>query len=83
MKTETCPHCGSSQLGEEIPEASRHYYGEDSTHFSRTILMEIQGVYDGGLFYACPDCAGRWHRWPEGHELRARAETYVNPKEIP
>ena len=36
------------------------------------------GVYDGALFWQRPDCAGRWHRFPEGHSLRERAEGYVD-----
>lgn len=51
------------------------------THFGRAIMVEIRGVYDGGLFYQCPDCGGRWHRWPEGHYLRERAERYINEPE--
>lgn len=54
-------------------------YGGDNTHFSRLIGVEISGVYDGVLFWQCPDCGGRWHRWPEGSTLRARAELHVNP----
>jgi hypothetical protein len=61
-----CPHCG-------MPLA----YMANGEEYSHAILMEIQGVYDGGLFYQCPKCEGRWHRWPEGSRLRARAEYYV------
>jgi hypothetical protein len=76
--TETCPHCGSDLRGEPIPQDYRDagWYG-DNTHYSRTIGVEIRGVYDGMLFWRCPDCGGHWHRWPEGHYLRARAEPYV------
>jgi predicted RNA-binding Zn-ribbon protein involved in translation (DUF1610 family) len=79
--TEThCPHCGSSQQGEEIPEESRQYYSY-ATHYIRTIGQEIPGVYDGVLYWFCPDCGGKWHRWPEGHYLRNRAEKYVTATE--
>lgn len=44
----------------------------------RPILVEIRGVYDGALFYECRTCAYRWHRFPEGHWLRATADPYVH-----
>jgi hypothetical protein len=41
----------------------------------------MRGVYDGGLFYAhtrqSGGCGAAWHRWPEGHHLRERAEPYL------
>ena len=53
-----CPRCGVElQVGES----------------RRSILVEIQGVYDGGLYFKCPDCGVCWHRWPEGHPLYVRA----------
>lgn len=59
----TCPHCGVDlRLGE----------------YFRVFGVEVPGVYDGALFWQCPDCAGRWHRFPEGHSLRERAEGYVD-----
>lgn len=78
-----CPHCGESMQGEPIPQEyiDKGWYG-DSTHYGRAIMHEIRGVYDGGLFFSCPDCGGRWHRWPEGHHLRERAEQYVNPPAV-
>lgn len=77
---DTCPHCGTSQQGKEIPEADRQYYGY-VTHGSRTIGIEVRGVYDGVLYWACPDCRGTWHRWPEGHYLHKRAAKYITVKE--
>jgi hypothetical protein len=41
-------------------------------------MVEIRGVYDGGLFYQCPDCGGRWHRWEPGSYQYAQAVPYVN-----
>ena len=35
------------------------------------------GAYDGTLYYLCPDCGGRWHRFPEGHPLRGLAEFHI------
>ena len=42
------------------------------------IGVEVRGVYDGMLYYQCPDCGGRWRRFEEGHWLRARAEKYIS-----
>lgn len=73
---DNCPLCDTDLRGEPIPEKSRHNYG-GKTHFKREILIQIQGVYDGGLFYMCPDCGGYFHRFPEGHYLRERAEQHM------
>lgn len=72
----SCPHCQTSLVGEPIPPESRHLYGGD-THFDRTIGVEVRGVYDGILFWTCPDCAGTWHRWPKGHPARNIARRYM------
>jgi hypothetical protein len=45
--------------------------------YSLATLVEIRGVYDGGLFFTDPGCGFAWHRWPKGHHLRQRAEKYV------
>jgi hypothetical protein len=37
----------------------------------------VRGTYDGVLYWECEACATRWHRWPEGHWLRAKAEPLV------
>lgn len=66
-----CPHCTSDLQGPPILDRP----GEN---YSRTIMVEIRGIYDGGLFFQCPDCCGRWHRWPDGHPLRAKASRYVD-----
>lgn len=51
------------------------------TQYSKATSVEIRGVYDGGLFYAhtreSGGCGLAWHRWPEGHHLRARASLYL------
>lgn len=75
----TCPHCAVDLIGPMIPENLRasHYGG--ATHFRREILVEIWGVYDGGLFYRCPDCEGTWHRWPEGDWRREKAASFGVP----
>lgn len=60
--------CHCLPYGEKAPE---------DRFYQRKIGIEIRGVYDGVLLWQCPDCGGRWHRWPEGHELRRRAEQYM------
>lgn len=40
-------------------------YG-DSTHFSRVMGHEVSGIYDGVLFWVCPDCHHAWPRWNDG-----------------
>lgn len=57
--------CFCLPYGNKAPED--RFYG-------RQILVEISGVYDGGLFYCCPDCGDYFHRWPEGHSLHEVAE---------
>jgi hypothetical protein len=42
------------------------------------IGIEVQGVYDGVLYFRCTADGATWHRFPEGHELRARAEPFVS-----
>lgn len=71
-----CPLCAADLQGAPIPEESRKFYGT-ATHFGREIGVEIPGVYDGILFWTCPDCGGAWHRFPEGDYRRERAEKYV------
>ena len=66
-----CPHCNGSLVGE--PRDDRP--GE---HYSLAVLVEIQGVYDGALFYSCPHCRYAWHRFEEGHDLHKRAQPYIN-----
>lgn len=55
-------------------------YGErapEDRFYSRKIGNEIPGVYDGTLFYSCPDCSARWQRFEEGHRLHAVAARYL------
>lgn len=68
--TTVCPECGKGQ-GAEIP-------GSPGDHYSDIIMVEIQGVYDGGLFYMCPFCDHLWHRWsPEDKRLYAAADFHM------
>lgn len=71
-----CPHCNTSLQGDPIPEQDRQHFG-NATHFERQIGVEVRGVYDGVLYWRCPDCGGRWHRFTEGTDMRLKAEPYV------
>jgi rubredoxin len=46
--------------------------GEDTL-----IGCEIQGVYDGILYWHCPKCNINWHRFPQGHYNRLRADKWL------
>jgi hypothetical protein len=82
---ETCEKCGTNLRGSQIPpeHIAQGYYAPSPDgsprYFSRVIGIEVSHLYDGVLFWQCPDCDFRWHRWPEGHSLRAKAETLVSP----
>ena len=72
-----CPHCTTDLRGDEIPNPEA-YGGRQ--FYDRTIGVEISSIYDGILFYECPDCGGRWQRWPVGHPLHEKARPYVAEK---
>lgn len=59
-----CPYCETDLRGERIPEAVAEAYS--GTHWRREIGHEIRGVYDGVLYWRCPDCHRPYHRWPVG-----------------
>lgn len=64
----TCPHCETSLQGDPIPQeyVDAGYYPPEVTHYDRTIGVEVRGVYDGVLYWACPDCGHGWPRWTDG-----------------
>ena len=66
---DVCPLCGADFA-----------YGETG-QYSRRIGVEIPGVYDGVLFWQCPDCGGRWHRFPESHYLHERATRFITTEQ--
>lgn len=88
---DNCPRCDMNLVGDRIPDDQlglwdysvtppiMHPYDGPPQFYRLAILVEVPGVYDGGLFFKCPSCGARWHRWPEGHYLRVRAEKFVNP----
>jgi hypothetical protein len=46
------------------------------------IGVEVQGVYDGVLFWVCPSCMTWQHRWPAGDTRRLRAEQYISANNL-
>lgn len=68
---EECPICLTDLRGAVIPDT------EPPQYYSHLIGVEIRGVYDGVLYYECPFCQGRIHRFREGTDLWRKAELYV------
>lgn len=76
---DACPGCGADLRGKLIPQEyiDKGYYEPGTTRYSRRVGAVKPGVYDGVLYWICPDCGHTWHRWPEGDYRRARAEPFV------
>lgn len=49
----------------------------DCNQVNCNILVEILGVYDGGLYWKCKHCGTCWHRFPVGHYIRERADKWL------
>lgn len=80
---ENCPDCSADLRDKEIPAEylRKGYYGpwaegDPPRYWYRTIGVELPGVYDGILFWQCPDCGYRWHRWAD-KRMRSWAEPYL------
>lgn len=66
-----CPHCEADLKGAPIPEEDLHLYYPPGTpdadlkpkHYRREIMVQVSEVYDGGLYFKCPDCGGTWPRF--------------------
>lgn len=85
---DNCPKCHVSLIGGKIPdEINQPYFSKydnqwhkpygDATHWRREIGVEVRGVYDGILYYRCPDCGEVWNRFPDKpdfHPLWRKAE---------
>jgi len=77
---DTCPN-GCDLQGKPIPQPARGFYELGVTHYSRMIGVEVPGVYDGVLYWACPDCGAKWHRFKAdgwGAGLHKAAQRYVD-----
>lgn len=64
-----------------MPELKTCPHCAADLHNGRAIGVEIRGVYDGVLFWGCPDCGGSWHRWSpdDWPRLHEAAVWYVGP----
>lgn len=82
-----CPVCCADLRAGEIPKEQLHLYGKaDSTtpqYFSKLVGYEITHVYDGTLYYECPVCESRFHRFRPGTDLWQRADPYVRRLDPP
>jgi predicted RNA-binding Zn-ribbon protein involved in translation (DUF1610 family) len=58
--TDNCPNCGSSWLGEEIPERIREHYSAPF-RWRREVRIEPLG-YDRWTHAKCPDCGAEFAR---------------------
>jgi hypothetical protein len=44
-------------------------------------MIEVRGVYDGGLYWECMEDGTMWHRWDEAMpRLRAAAEKHMQAR---
>lgn len=54
VKDKKCPVCEASWVGEPIPEAIRHEYG-NLTHFTK-VIFHIDSKNQRITGYECPNC---------------------------
>lgn len=71
MEIEQCPTCYTSLIGSVIPNT------DPPEHYSLWLGVEVRGVYDGVLYWECPYCQARFHRFREGTDLWRKAARYV------
>lgn len=66
---DACPACDADLL-----------YERNGQTYTRLVGVEVRGVYDGILYWMCPSCEHRWHRWSyeDQPRLHAAAEPYVS-----
>ncbi len=50
----------------------------DDRFYSRTIGIEVRGVYDGVLYWQCPDCGFAWQRFDPGTRLANKAVAFID-----
>lgn len=77
---DTCSGCGTSLLGDPIPEEWRDKYYGGATHYRRVIGVEYAygnpERYDGVSEWRCPDCGRREGRWSG----RVLADEEIEPR---
>lgn len=69
--SERCPTCLADLRAAPIPNTDPPEY------YSHLIGHEIPWLYDGVLFYECPFCYTRFHRFIPGSDLWRKADPYV------
>jgi hypothetical protein len=42
------------------------------------IGVKIPEIYDGVLFWQCPDCGKAWHRWGQHWQRYGAAQPYID-----
>lgn len=60
------PYCSEAKARHEDAWCPCLPYGDkapEDRFYSRVIGVEVPGVYDGVLFYRCPDCGIEWDRF--------------------
>ena len=72
-RADACPHCAADLRGTALPAEYLPYFTKGATHFSRKIGVEHPDLYDGVLYWRCPDCGGAWQRYTAGSPLYASA----------
>jgi len=77
-RPDNCPHCGVSLIGEPLPSS---LYGGNETPWRREVGCEVQGAFDGVLFWKCPDCGGTWQRFDLTSPLHHVAKKYMRGKQ--
>lgn len=70
---EECPKCGVNLRYESEQE--------QGTLFSRLIGYDIRGVYDGVLYWACPDCGVAFHRWTDPR-MMVKAQPFIDAHNV-
>ena len=78
MNANFCPN-GCDLSDQPIPQEhiDAGYYVAGLTHFSRMIGVAVIGVYDGVLFWVCPDCDVAWQRFDDDY-MRELAQPYID-----
>lgn len=68
---EECPICLTDLRGAVIPGT------EPPLYYSHLIGVKIPNLYDGVLFWECPFCQGKIHRFRKGTAEWRKADFYV------
>jgi len=72
-----CPVNGCDLRGDPIDPEYADYYAEGARYYSKMIGVEVQGVYDGVLYWTCSTCGVSWPRFDAPHRLHYEALKYV------